>query len=111
MRAWFVGGTAIFLVGWIAVGVPIVALGERVSAIKYFPIIALVSGLGGALILFLPDLVIRMTDRRHQYPWSLADLGWPGIGFACAAATALMYCILLHNFHTSGVRSGDEALR
>jgi hypothetical protein len=91
-------------------GLPIIALGDRVSSIKYFPLVALASGLGGAFILFVPDVLIRITDRKHQYAWSRADWGWPGIAFAIAAATALMYCILLRNSHASEGGSGDERL-
>jgi hypothetical protein len=77
MTTWLLGGTAIFLVGWIAVGLPIIAFGERVSSIKYVPIIALASGVGGALILFLPDLLIRMTDRDTNIPGRVPT--WSGL--------------------------------
>jgi hypothetical protein len=95
LRAWLTAGSVIFLVGWILVGLPLVALGDRISSPKYFPVITIASGLTGALILFVPDLLIRAMDRSHQYPWSLSDLVWPGIAFSIAAPTALLYCILL----------------
>ncbi len=110
LRAWLIGGTAMFLLGWIIVGFPIVALGDRISSIRYFFVVALISGLGGASILFLPDLLTRITDRKHQYPWSLVDLGWPAIGFSIGAATALMYCIFLRNSIAGGSRSEHEVL-
>ena len=111
MQAWLVGGTVMFLIGWVVVGLPLVALGECASSVKHFPIIVFASGLGGALILFLPDLLIRMADWRHQYPWSRADLGWPAIGFGCAAATALLYCILLRTCDVVGVGPGEDEPR
>ncbi|MGH9772574.1 MAG: hypothetical protein ACRD4Q_12910 [Candidatus Acidiferrales bacterium] len=98
LTAWLVWGTAIFLVGWVVVGLPVVALGDRVASRKYLPVVSLSSGLGGAFFLFLPDLVARFTGRVYSYEWSLADLVWPAIGFSMAAATALMYWILLRRF-------------
>jgi hypothetical protein len=95
LRAWFIGGTIIFLMGWIIVGLPLVALGDRISSVKYFPVITIGSGLTGAFILFIPDLMARVLDQKRQYPWSLSELVWPGIGFSIAAPTALIYCILL----------------
>ena len=95
LSAWMIGGTIIFLAGWIVVGLPLVALGDRISSLKYVPVITIAPGLAGGLILFVPDLLIRAMDRNHQYPWSLSELAWPAIAFSIAALTALTYCILL----------------
>ena len=87
----------IFLIGWIAFELSIVALSDRVSTIKY-----------------IPELPSRhhVWPRRSIYPiparssdpdtgpepsirWSFAHLSWPGIGFGIAKTIALVYCILL----------------
>ena len=102
---WCIWGTMVFAVGWIVVGLPIIALGDRVSRIPYM-IVALVGGLGGAFAIDLPGLLFWLFANEPVQPGqtntgllagiiSGAALGWDGIAFAIAAPASVLYRMFL----------------
>jgi hypothetical protein len=93
---WLIWGTLFILAGWIIVGLPLVALGDKILRIGRL-LVMLIAGIGGALVMELPSFFIMLatTNAGYRWSWSLGDLGWPTIAFAIAAPTGWLYRKLL----------------
>src|SRR5436189_3058909 len=61
IQAWCIWGTAFFVIGWIMVGLPLIAIGELVYRVPYL-LLAMVGGLGGALIMVLPGIILAFVN-------------------------------------------------
>ncbi len=89
--AWVLWGGGVFLAGWVCVGLPVVALGDRVRRIP-FAVLCAGGGLAGAFLMALPNIWVRVFERDiHWAPFTLAGLVWPGIAFPIAALTTALY--------------------
>jgi hypothetical protein len=98
VSAWSIWGTAFFVLGWIVVGLPIIALGERVLRMNAL-LLALVTGAGGALVMELPFLITKAitASDSFRWSWSVRELFWPSVAFAIAAFAGWLYRRLLKN--------------
>ena len=98
---WLIWGTLFILAGWIIVGLPLVALGDKILRIGRL-LVMLIAGIGGALVMELPSFFIMLatTNAGYRWSWSLGDLGLPTIAFAIAAPTGWLYRKLLQEEST-----------
>lgn len=81
--------------GWLVVGLPIIALGDRIRGVPY-PLLAFIGGLAGALLMLFPDVLARLTSpQAHYVPFSARDLRWPTVAFVVAAPTVTLYRFFL----------------
>ena len=94
--AWVIWGTAVFVVGWLLVGLPFVALGDTVLRMSAVPLV-LAAGAGGVAVAELPNAIIRILEPATHFVWSVRDLIWPGLAFVIAASSAWLYRILLRS--------------
>jgi hypothetical protein len=92
ITAWLIWGTPFFLAGWILVGLPFVALGDRILRMNRL-LLMLVAGTGGALVMELPVVLTMLVDTRpgYRWVWSLETFRWPGMAFAIAATAGWLY--------------------
>ena len=91
IAAWCIWGTPFFALGWVFVGLPLIALGERVFRVPY-PLLLLAGGLGGALVMVLPAIVFGFYNAPGvHWKYSISDLRWEGIAFVIAAPTTALY--------------------
>src|SRR5260370_36513267 len=63
IQAWCIRGTGFFVIGWIVVGLPLIALGELVHRVPYL-LLAMAGGLGGALALDSPGILLLLINPR-----------------------------------------------
>jgi hypothetical protein len=97
ISAWLIWGSFFFLVGWMFVGLPIVALGDRILRMNRLLLMA-VAGAGGAAVMLLAVALTKMaaTGEIYRFSWSLGDFLWPGVAFLIAGPTGLAYQKFLH---------------
>ena len=90
--AWLIWGTVFFLFGWTLVGLPVVALGDKVLRMSAFRLM-IVAGAGGALVMELPFIITKVVaaGARSLWSWNLQELAWPGVAFGIAALAAWLY--------------------
>lgn len=93
---WLIWSSVFFVAGWILIGLPLIALGERA---RRFPIVFLlaVGWLGGMVLLLLPTFIVRwMTPEVHYAPlsWKMVS-GWPSLGGTLGAGTVALYRLFL----------------
>jgi hypothetical protein len=107
ISAWLIWGTFFFLAGWMLVGLPVVALGERILRMS-LPLLMLLAGIGGAVVMLLPIVLTKVlaTKGGYRWSWSIGDFGWPGVAFAIAAPTGWLY----RKFLKKEVSQGNPAL-
>src|SRR6266545_3748143 len=88
ISAWLIWGTLFFLAGWMLVGLPIIAFGDRILRMNC-PLLMTVAGTGGAVVMLLPVVLTKMlaTGGIYRWSWSLGDFLWPGVAFIIAAPT------------------------
>ncbi|HVO71562.1 MAG TPA: hypothetical protein VMT24_16040 [Aggregatilineaceae bacterium] len=96
VNVWLIWGTAVFLAGWILVGLPFIALGDMVLRMNTAALMA-AAGLGGALVMELPYAIVRSFTPSLHFLWSVHDLIWPCLAFAIAAFSAWLYRTLLRS--------------
>ena len=93
---WLIWGTGTFLLGWIAIGLPVIALGDRICRIGFVPA-AVAIGLCGALIMGYP--AAWTCSQNPKSPACSVELRalspWIAVGFLVAAATGAFYRYLL----------------
>lgn len=97
ISVWVIWGSFVFLAGWMLVGLPIVALGDRILRMNRL-LLMTVAGTGGAVVMLLPVVLTKMlaTGEIYRLSWSLGDFLWPSVAFIIAAPTSLVYRKLLH---------------
>ncbi len=96
VSAWLIWGTPVFLAGWILVGLPLIALGDKVLRMNR-AVLMMAAGLGGALVIELPYVIVRSLSPELHFVWSVHDFIWPGLGFVIAAFAAWFYRTLLRS--------------
>lgn len=108
LAAWLIWGGIVCFVGWVLVGIPLVAAGDRICRIR--PAV-LVIGVGfcGALIMALPYLAAVLTHNfgagNHMVVAADATfLKFEGSAFLIAATAALLYRGLLIRSQTIASR-------
>jgi hypothetical protein len=97
--AWLIWGTAVCLAGWVLVGIPLVAAGDRIYRLPA-PVFAVGVGLAGALVMALPFLIGVLT---HDFGAAGAIVisvdrtfsGFEAAAFAIAGVSAWLYRELL----------------
>jgi hypothetical protein len=96
IEAWCIWGTGVFAIGWIVVGLPLISLGERVRRIPCL-LLAVMGGLGGALVIDLPGIFVLLIDPRENHAnfTSFSALKWEGIAFTIAAPATVLYQLFL----------------
>lgn len=90
VAVWCIWGTGLFLIGWLLIGLPLILLDGRVLRIPYI-VLALLAGLGGALILAVPTVIFMLLDPKEHWDLSTTPLGWEGAAFAVASMAAVLY--------------------
>jgi hypothetical protein len=94
---WCIWASPFFALGWLLVGLPLVALGERILRAPFFLLI-LAGGLGGALVMALPTIIfIFYLPPGSHWKHSFDDLKWEGIAFIIAALTTALYYRFLNH--------------
>lgn len=110
ISGWLIWGTLFILAGWIIVGLPLVALDDKILRMNRL-LLMLIAGTGGALVMELPFVVTFVVTKLaapkagYRWSWSLGDLAWPSIAFAIAAPAGWLYRKLLHEESTR-IRAG-----
>ena len=92
---WLIWGSGVFLVGWVFIAVPLIAIGDRIMRIPALAL-ALAGGCSGALLMLSPNLLARILDPEVHYArFSFRDLAWPAVAFAVAFAATALYRVFL----------------
>ena len=109
LAAWTIWGGGVCFVGWVLVGVPLVAAGDRIYRMRP-AVLALGVGLSGVLIMSLPYLVGLLTNDFGAEGHIVRMPGstfwkFEGSAFAIASVSALLYRSLLTKSHASTSRS------
>lgn len=94
VSAWLIWGTGAFGTGWLFVGLPLVAVGDKVLRINK-ALLMIAGGAGGVLVIELPAVVVQLLTPGVHFVWSFRDLIWPGLAFAIAAPATWLYRTLL----------------
>jgi hypothetical protein len=99
LAAWLIWGGGFCLVGWLVVGIPLVAAGDQIYRLRPV-VLAIGVGLCGVLIMSLPGLAGVLTHdfgAQGKMVIALGSTFWEfqGSAFAIAAAAALLYRGLL----------------
>jgi hypothetical protein len=84
---WLYWGGSFCFIGWILVGIPLVAAGNRIYRIPP-TLLTIGVGLCGALIVSLPFSIVARTLENL---WSSGGLAFEGSAFLIAASAALLY--------------------
>jgi hypothetical protein len=96
LQAWCIWGTAVFAIGWIVVGLPLIIFGEWTRRVPRL-LIATLGGIGGALVMSSP-IVFNSIVNHSASRWDFlaaSSLGWEGVAFAIAASATLIYRMFL----------------
>ena len=112
--AFLIWSVPFFVVGWVVVGVPLVAWSNQFSRKPGFLfVLGFTGALAGGLIMLAPEVYVRwMSPKTHFMPFTLAELaGWPSLGAAIGATAMLFYGWLLSRYVslTQEVLVDDEA--
>jgi len=97
--AWLIWGSGFCFVGWVLVGIPLVAAGDRICRLRP-AVLAIGAGFCGVLIMGLPYLAAVLThnfgagDHMVVAP-NATFLKFEGSAFLIAATAALLYRGLL----------------
>lgn len=93
---WCIWSSVFFALGWLLVGLPVLAFGERIFRVP-FRLLIFAGGLGGALVMALPVIVFSyyLPPGAH-WKHSFDDLKWEGIAFVAAALTTGLYSRFLY---------------
>jgi hypothetical protein len=72
--AWLIWGTSFFLAAWVLVGLPVVALGDRILRMNIL-LLTILAGIGGAVVMLLPIILTKVLATRggYRWSWSLGD--------------------------------------
>jgi hypothetical protein len=90
-----------FVLGWVVVGVPLIAWSHQFSRKPGFLLVLGITGaLAGGLIMLAPGVYVRwVSPESHFMPYTLAELtGWPSLGAAIGATAMLFYGWLLSRY-------------
>jgi hypothetical protein len=99
LATWLIWGSGVCFVGWVFVGIPLVAAGDRICRLRP-AVLAIGVGFGGVLIMGLPYLTALLTHNfgagNHMVVKPEGTLlKFEGSAFLIAATAALLYRGLL----------------
>lgn len=95
VSAWVIWGGGVFIVGWLVVALPLIAIGDRAMRLPAL-VLAFGGGCAGALLMLLPSMLIRLFQPDVYWAaFSYHDLAWPGVAFPIAFVAVALYRILL----------------
>ena len=90
----FVWSVPFFVVGWVLLGIPVIAMGTQILKLSYV-IIGVSGAVVGLFIMLLPaGWMIAHGSIQFKLNWSILN-GWPGFGAAIGAGGMLLYRWLL----------------
>lgn len=94
--AFFLWSIPMFLIGWVIMGIPVIAMGERIYQAPAI-VLFIAGAMVGAIVLLLPTIVIWVNSRgAEHFEIDLSYLkGWPSFGAAIGAGIAVVYRWLL----------------
>ena len=109
LLAWTIWGGGVCFVGWVLVGIPLVAAGDRIYRMRP-AVLALGVGLSSVLIMSLPYVVGLLTNdfgAQGHIVFMPGSTFWKfeGSAFAIASVSALLYRSLLTKFQATTPRS------
>jgi hypothetical protein len=99
--AFLIWSVPFFVLGWVVVGVPLIAWSNQISRKPGFLLVLGITGaLAGGLIMLAPGVYVRwVSPESHFMPFTLAELtGWPSLGAAIGATAMLFYGWLLSRY-------------
>jgi uncharacterized membrane protein YuzA (DUF378 family) len=84
-----------FTAGWVAVGLPMVAMSARVLKVPRV-VLVIFGAIAGGLIMLLPPLIIwAFSGETEHFVFDRGYLlGWPAFGAAIGAGTTMLYAWL-----------------
>jgi hypothetical protein len=92
--AFLIWSVPFFALGWVIVGVPLIAWSDQLPLKPGFTLfLGIIGALAGGVIMLAPGVLVRwMSPGSHFTPFSLAELtGWPSLGAAIGATAMLFY--------------------
>jgi hypothetical protein len=98
--AFFLWSIPFFAVAWVLMGIPIIALGNRILRIPQI-LLAICGAAAGALVMHFPTIGWAIFLGKEQHvDWSVLRewsywRGWPAFGAAIGAGVTIMYRWLL----------------
>jgi hypothetical protein len=99
--AFLIWSVPFFALGWVLVGVPLIAWSDQFSRKPGFLLLLGITGaLAGGLIMLVPGVYVRwVSPASHFMPYTMAELtGWPALGAAIGATAMLLYAWLLSRY-------------
>jgi hypothetical protein len=99
--AFLIWSVPFFVLGWVVVGVPLIAWSNQFPWKPGFLLVLAITGaLAGSLIMLAPGVYVRwVSPESHHMPFRMAELtGWPSLGAAIGAAAMLFYGWLLSRY-------------
>ena len=106
--AFFLWSIPLFLVGWVLLGIPVVAMGDRIYQAPTI-VLGIAGAIAGALVMFLPAMIIwTVSSGVEHFNIDLPYLkGWPSFGAAIGAGAAILYRWML----SSQLRRSSKQVR
>jgi len=85
-----------FVAGWVLVGIPLIAIGNRVLRMPKI-LLGLAGAVGGIFVMLLPALVLWVSSLgAEHFSLDWVDLkGWPAFNAGIGAAAVIIYGWLL----------------
>lgn len=90
--AFFLWSIPMFLVGWMILGIPIIAMGDRIDQAPTI-VLGIAGAIAGAVVMFLPAMIIwTISPGVEHFNIDLPYLkGWPSFGAAIGGGAAILY--------------------
>jgi hypothetical protein len=101
LLAFLIWSVPFFGLGWLIVGVPLIAWSGQLPLKTGFTLIlGVIGALAGGIIMLAPGGLVRwISPGTHFAPVSMAELtGWPSLGAGIGAAALLFYGWLLSRY-------------
>jgi hypothetical protein len=92
----FLWSVPFFVAGFVLVGIPIVAIGNRILKIPKI-LLGLAGAVGGAFVILLPALVLwagSLGSEHFRLDWAYLK-GWPAFGAGIGVSGVILYSWLL----------------
>ena len=99
--AFLIWSVPFFALGWLIVGIPLIAWGDRLPQNPGFTLILGIAGaVAGGMIMLVPGVYVRsVSPASHFMPYTIAELaGWPSLGAAIGATAMLFYAWLVARY-------------
>ena len=98
--AWVIWGTGVFLVGWLVIALPLIAIGDYAMRLPGWAL-AFAGGCAGALLMMVPDLLVRSLQPNNNWTaFSFRDLAWPSVAFPVGFLAVALYRTFLFGSFT-----------